>query len=222
MQIISYRTDYKYKQTQTPTGDSKEYEEKKIVPFRLFKPYASSPFIEVFQAEVAFTDAQKPTPVLASYGAGPCIILAGFSSESKAGFLAHFSCYQEVFTSYFKINRIIKSFLEDRRAHVALYLTGGIIGNEISRNTYKTIKNLYLNNNDSKISYSIQLNNPLRSNAEDSKSFSLDTRTGIISTYDPRKDNPLSFRKLTLEDIFWAQNSFENNSELKFIYPKLS
>ncbi len=64
------------------------------------------------------------------------------------------------------------------------------------------------------------LNDPLRPDEEHSKSLALDTRLGTISSYDPRRDNPVSFRKLTLEDIHWAQNSFEKNPNLKLVYPK--
>jgi hypothetical protein len=112
--------------------------------------------------------------------------------------------------------------LEDWELDTTLFLSGGIKGNSISENIFKTIKILYSSGGNSNISWSFQSNDFLNTEKDNSKSLALDTRCGKISNYDPLKDNPRSFRKLSLEDIFWAKQSFEQTPDLKLIYPRIT
>ncbi|MBX9924060.1 MAG: hypothetical protein K2Y01_08110 [Rhabdochlamydiaceae bacterium] len=197
----------------------KSTENRQILAPTFFRVFIKNPFVEVFQAEMAFSSAYDAKPILASYGAGPCIIMAGYNSKFKAGFIAHFSCYQEVICSYRKITQIIKKYFGTGNTNISLFLSGGIKGCVTSENIFRTIKSLYSLCVEPNLSFSFKSNNPLHSETEDSKSLALDTRSGEISTYDPLQDNPVSFRKLTHEDVLWAQQSFEQAPALKIIYP---
>jgi hypothetical protein len=190
-----------------------------VVLTQLF--FRSNPFAEVFQSEVGFTTALDAKPIISSYGAGPCVIVGGYNLHTKTAFLAHFSHAGEVHVGATMIMERLKALVENKQEEFLLTLKGGIIGDPISEKTMKSIATWVLSYSQPKgISFKIVSQESLKSFRDESKSLSIDTRTGAINQFDPLNDNPLFYRHLTLEDINRARISFEVMPCLTVVYPK--
>jgi hypothetical protein len=122
-------------------------------------------------------------PVVATYGAGPCVALGGYDATNKIAFVVHFSNAEEVRKSggliFYNISKLAKEKIEKP---IQLHLRGGIEGQ--SEATVEAIK-LWMNQRD---------NLPMEIASEDildsgmcfgGKSLSIDSRTGAVSEYDP-------------------------------------
>ncbi len=178
---------------------------------------------EAFQAEVVFSSSVDPKPIIASYGAGPCVIVGGYDKVHQVGFVAHFSCSGEVLAGGIKIIKKLKALIpEDRTGQFDLVLKGGIKTEEVSEKTLATISHWVGMTNElsRKCSFQVRSVESLASPREDSKSLAIDTRTGAMRDYDPLRDNPIHYRRLNQEDIKWAQRSFEVEPKLKVVYPE--
>jgi hypothetical protein len=129
--------------------------------------------ISVIQREYAITTSTSPQPVLGTFGAGPCVILALYDSKSKSAILAHID-------SRIDINSLPRLFsllsTEDTVAH----LFGGYIS---SQDMCMDIVEL-LEKNQIKI-----VNCDIARTSFDPASLAIDSRTGII--YSPVEDYQL-------------------------------
>ncbi len=175
---------------------------------------------EAIQSEVVFSQSDDDKPILATYGAGPCVIVAGYERSQKIGFVAHFSHAGEVEVGADLILDRLKRMLNEKSGNFSVFLKGGIIDDPVSENTFKAIKKWVSTTNDhaSHIALKILSSDPLNSEDEESKSLALDTRSGAIYDYNPMRDNPYYFRHLTMEDLLRTKNSFERQPSLRVAY----
>ncbi len=171
--------------------------------------------MEVFQSEIVFGSAYSAKPILASYGAGPCVILSGYDPVHKVGFLAHFSHADEVIIGAKAIYLMVQKYLKHLKTNFHITLKGGIISDPISQKTLIAIHQTITSFSHPSIAFKILSAEHLLSEESPSQSLSLDLRSGSFQAYDPLVNNPLHYRKLTVEDIFWAQHSFERSAQLK-------
>lgn len=178
--------------------------------------FAEDCIAEAFQAEAVISHANDKKPIIASYGAGPCVILGGYEPAKKIGFVIHFSHAGEVPVGIKKILDTIEKISKTRPGNLLLDLKGGIKGNPISERTLKAVHSWIQSSKN--LSLQIRTADQLESEAEDSKSLAIDTRSGATHDYDPLKDNPKRFRKLTMDDMLRAEQSYCVHAEIKIAY----
>ena len=154
---------------------------------------------EIIQTEAGITCSEEEHPVLATYGIGPCVAIAGYEPNLKIGFIAHV----DELTS--NPSQTIVGNLErvssDQNYEVTLI--GG--NEETSReNVQKIIDNFTLNNLNPQIKFEI-VDNELYEEDLNIKSIALDTRTGELYDYNPMKAGTCSSiieqRKVTNKKI---------------------
>lgn len=215
--IISYTSIDSFIKSQfKPKG---EMEKMQALFFRIISAGGQKDsIVEAFQAEVVFSHAKDPKPVIASYGAGPCIIVAGYELEARIGFVAHFSHAGEVEVGKDRIVSKLSNMLGGRAGKFDLSLKGGIIGDETSAATSKSIMK-WVSSCVMGIVLTVASSDPLINSAAESKSVLLDTRNGSMRTYSPLEDNPNHYRRLQESDFIWARDSFEKEAKLKCVYP---
>ncbi|MBS3905295.1 MAG: hypothetical protein KGZ39_08225 [Simkania sp.] len=176
-----------------------------------------NPIAEAFQAEAIVSHALDDKPIIASYGAGPCVIICGYEPDQKVGFIAHFSHFGEVSPGTQVITTVVKRFLKHSLGNFIVDLKGGITSHPISAKIFDAIKIWTKTSKD--ISLQIRSSDPLESANDASRSIALDTRNGMIKDYDPLRDNPKNYRRLTTEDIHWARRSFDVLPQIKLVHP---
>jgi phosphotransferase system HPr-like phosphotransfer protein len=125
----------------------------------------------ILQHEVAITNSNSQKPILGSYGAGPCIIVAAYNVCTTQTILAHI----DSLTSASSINAIFKQLQakEDEEIHVHIYGGDEV---EISKKVAKTIINIINSQNNTEI---ISAN---VCNGGRPKRFAIDSRSGEIFT----------------------------------------
>ena len=175
---------------------------------------------EAFQAEVVFSHANDDKPILASYGAGPCVIACGYEPNHRVGFMAHFSHNGEVSNGTLIIVSHLHKILRGKSGKFHLNLRGGIPTNPNSKKILSAIEKLvqWAKSSPFKISFEVHSIKTLGGETDNSESLALDTRNGMMAEYDPLKNNPHNYRKLTREDMIWAQKSYEEAPRLKISY----
>lgn len=175
--------------------------------------------LEAFQSEVAFVKSDSTKPIVASYGAGPCIIVG--ASQCNTGFIAHFSHAEEVTVGLPAVEKFLQENLPKKKAShpIRLHLRGGVKRNPISEGIYKKIVQYVKQYCGSNLFFQIDSCDFLKSDADGSKSLYIDSRNGAMGPYDPLRDNPKYYRKLTVQDIQFAQESFEKKASVRLIYP---
>lgn len=138
---------------------------------------------EALQAEAAFTTATDKKPIVATYGAGPCVALGGYDATNKIAFMVHFSNAGEVRKSggliFYNIGELAKEKIEKP---IQLHLRGGMKGQ--SEATIEAIK-LWMEQRDD-LPMEISTQDILASGMVwGGKSLLIDSRTGEVSEYDP-------------------------------------
>jgi len=162
--------------------------------------------VVVLQNEFAITHAEDKMPVLASYGAGPCIIVAIYDSKNKVAIMAH--CDE---TSDINNLQEIVSLLSlpNTQAHLYGYEVESDSAN--LRNCYEIVK--FLETNKIKISNA----DILRSKGSPDASLAIDARTGVITS-------PINSSHLNITE---AENSridkleFECNKQFVILQTRL-
>ncbi len=195
------------------------YQETETKLSRLISAYLNL-FAEAFQSELVFTSAESCKPIVASYGAGPCVIMG--AAIQKVGFTAHFSHEGEVSVAWPILMDFLQRTLskEKKKNTIDLHLRGGIKNNPTSQKIIQNIEQYAAITNSLLKLFYFKICSLKLLNTEDapSESLSIDTRNGSLSTYDPLVDNPSHYRKLTPEDIELARKSFEENQSIKVVY----
>lgn len=168
---------------------------------------------EALQAEAAFTTSTDKKPIVATYGAGPCVALGGYDATNKIAFVVHFSNAGEVRKSggviFYNIARLVKTKIE---APIQLHLRGGIKGQ--SEAIIKAIK-IWMRQRDDL---------PMKIASQDildswmsfgGKSLSIDSRNGKVSDYDPMA-NP-THRELDDMTVMMAiMSAYEPNIKVAY------
>jgi hypothetical protein len=151
-------------------------------PAATYNKFKGDEIAEALQAEAAFTIATDKKPIVATYGAGPCIALGGFDATNKIAFIVHFSNAGEVKKSggliFYNISMLVK---EKITKPIQLHLRGGIEGT--SEATVNAIK----------VWMRQRVDLPMEVASEDilakslkRKSLSIDSRNGEVAEYDPQ------------------------------------
>lgn len=150
---------------------------------------------EVLQAEAGFTIATDKKPILATYGCRPCVALGGYDQTNKIAFVVHFSNADELRNGggliFYNIAKLAK---EKITTPIQLHLRGGIEG--ISEPIIEAIKSWMTFRKD--LPMEIASKDILNSDI-DTKSLLIDSRTGVVSDYDPNTNS--KSRGLSTYDI---------------------
>lgn len=175
---------------------------------------------EAFQSEVVLSSCSDPKPVIATYGAGPCVIIGGYEPRQKIGFIAHISHGGEVAEYGHKMIHTLSRYV-DQKSKFKIVLKGGIESNPDSWKTFAEIAHWIRTTNETqkKIELEVVQIDPLKSENDPSKSLLIDTRDGLHREYDPLRDNPVHYRRLTMKDILHAQQSYEVRPRLRIAHP---
>lgn len=152
-----------------------------------YKKLNGDEIAEALQSEVAFTIATDKKPIVATYGAASCVALGGYDETNKIAFVVHFSNKQEVIQCggviFYNISKLAKEKLEKP---IQLHLRGGM--QDLSETIVEAIKVWMRQRDDLPMEIASEdiLDN---TDLSESKSLAIDSRTGEVSTYDP-KTNP--------------------------------
>ena len=211
--ITPYDSTYDNWEAYNSTSDvwaAYELEAYNSIPDMPLSPVSSSKQLngdeiaEALQAEAAFTIATDKKPIVASYGAGPCVIAGGYDATNKTAFIVHFSNAEEVkkfgcgLISY-NISKLANKKIEKP---IQLHLRGGIEGE--SEATVKAIKFWMKQRSD--LPMEIASEDILAKGMSfEAKSLSIDSRNGEVAEYDPMA-NP-RHRDMTPSDILFAIGS---------------
>ncbi|MGC1853947.1 MAG: hypothetical protein WA659_01015 [Candidatus Aquirickettsiella sp.] len=125
----------------------------------------------VLQHEVAITNSKSKKPILGSYGARPCVIVALYNPSTKEAVLAHI----DALTTLFSLNQYFTKLSSNAENgdKIQVHLSGG--DNSSKKKTTALIKEINDCNDTEIISANI-------CNGNDSKSLAIDSRTGEIFT----------------------------------------
>lgn len=169
---------------------------------------------ETLQAEASFTIATDKKPILATYGCGPCVALGGYDATNKIAFIVHFSNAREVRESgsliFYNITKLVK---KEIATPIQLHLRGGIEGR--SEPIVEAIKNWMKQKKD--LPMEIASEEILLRDMGNSKSLSIDSRTGEVSEYNPL-DNPKSRSDLDVRASLMRALSSPYNPEIHLAY----
>jgi hypothetical protein len=139
---------------------------------------------EALQSELAVTIATDKKPIVASYGAGPCVIVGGYESINKIAFVVHFSNAREIRKDggeiFYSISKWAKASIT---TPIQIHLRGGKKGSETSEATIKAIRVWMTQRKD--LPMEIASEDILDNGCRGSKSLSIDSRNGTVSKYDP-------------------------------------
>lgn len=153
--------------------------------------------------EAVFTNAFDPKPVAATDSLATCVGIAGYESTSHSGFLIHIATEVELEASKEMLTEKIIQVSSHLQNPIQVYLRGGIKGlseplvlaiekwmNDITEKGYPMI-----------ISNKEVLQEGLfnSSGIPNTMSMSLDTRNGLLNSYDA-STNPYAKRKIQLEN----------------------
>jgi hypothetical protein len=165
---------------------------------------------EILQAEAGVTIATDKKPIIATYGAGPCVAVGGYEATNKIAFIVHFSNAGEVRNSggmiFYNIAKLAKEKIEKP---IQLHLKGGIKG--MSEATVEAIKMWMRQRED--LPMEIATQDILK--IGDGESLLIDSRTGEVSDYNPLA-NPKSRKTSEQEAIVALMSTFEPNITLAY------
>lgn len=131
-----------------------------------FIDFEPSLAVGVLQGEYAITTSESEQPVLGTYGAGPCLIVAIYDSNSRTAFLTHIDTLSDLQS----LKYIIKSFDSQ---HSTVHLFGG--DNSSAEMVMDVVEILE--------SMNFQLHNTdIVRDSFESASMAIDARTGKIFT----------------------------------------
>ncbi len=169
---------------------------------------------EIFMSEAGFTSSTDKKPILATYGCGPCVALAGYDSTNKAAFLTHFTTLDEVTNSGPLILQTIRELAKEKiQAPIQLHLRGG--SEFSSEKLIDSIKKWVNSSKDLPMQIASE-----KTLSNEPESLSIDSRTGEVSEYDP-KANP-QHKKTSLADIVAVWKNCLNPT-IKVVYrPSIS
>lgn len=157
---------------------------------------------ETLLAEASFTIATDKKPIVATWGCGPCVALGGYDATNKIAFIVHFSNQEEVIKSGDLIfSNIAKLVKEKITTPIQLHLRGGI--EDESEPIIEAIKMWMKQREDLPMEIASE---DVLDRGPDSKSLSVDSRTGEVSEYNPM-DNPKSRGMSDLEIISAIMNA---------------
>lgn len=122
------------------------------------------------QHGVGYTDATSAKPILGSYGAGPCLIVAVYNPETKTAALSHV----DELTLLHSITDIFYQLGKNSKEKLQVHLAGG---DESSRNMVTEIINIISHTPNAEIISSDVLNP-----GGGSKQLAIDARTGEVFT----------------------------------------
>jgi hypothetical protein len=135
-----------------------------------FKSYEA---VTVLQHEYAVTKADYSQPVLGTFGAGPCVILALYDHENKTAVLAHI----DALTDIDSLQRLFSSI--SKESTVAHLAGGDFSSQEMCMDIIELLEK-----NNIKI-----VNSDIARSSFDSASFAIDARTGKV--YSPVRHDQL-------------------------------
>lgn len=164
--------------------------------------FASQEAQGVLQHDIAITNSQSEKPVLGTYGAGPCIIVAAYNFSTQQGFLSHVDSLTETPC----LRQYLQRISGNQSDEIQVHLHGG---DNSSREQAAGIVDFLRSQPNIKI-VSANLCEGL-----ESKSLALDTRTGEIFTdfapsqLETGKDDEIKIRML-------AMNTRESPLNLSF------
>lgn len=137
---------------------------------------------DVWQAEVGITNSTDSSPILGTDGLGPCIGVAGWDPNKKIGFLAHFHSEEQIQKCFNKIFSALKSCLNSsEKSYFEVAIVGG--ENDIDASyddRHDMIKAELLK--DEEIKCRVVYEDIART-GDSTRSLLIDTRNGIISSY---------------------------------------
>jgi len=146
---------------------------------------AAGKIVNVFQSEVAFTNASDNKPLVGTFGCAPCVAFGGYEEANKLAFVAHISKVEEVFlTCSLLFSHISQLTEKEIREPIKLYLRGGLAGSQYpSYAIIQTIKNLVQNTN----VFPMEIVSEERTLLSEftGESLLIDSRTGDVRSYCP-------------------------------------
>lgn len=156
---------------------------------------------EIYQRQGVFSSGESKSPIIATYGAGPCVIVEGYSNEFKRGFLIHWDYLTDkklgeknnlywipkslTHIGYFGTKDITKKVEYKIRILQGTNFPGIL-------NPIKNYFNVMNSFKDKKISFKI-IQERIGGKPAQGENIALDLRNGETFSYDPF-DNPLSKR----------------------------
>jgi len=177
------------------------------------------PIATVLQSEAAFTVATAAKPILATYGCGPCVAVAGYDPTNKMAFLVHVASPNEVAVCGNHIWSNISQFMRKQiEKPIQIHLVGGhTCAPNLSKITVQYIKSWMRAKKD--LPMTLVSQDILSSDRESSKSLWIDSRDGTTGQYCPRQDpHP---RKITKADYAAASASvFHPKITIAYMAPR--
>jgi hypothetical protein len=166
---------------------------------------------EALQSEAAFTIASDKKPIVATYGCGPCVAVGGYDSTNNMAFIVHFAAAREVKQAsellLYNISKLAKKKIE---RPIQIHLRGCIKGK--SEGTIEAIKMWMGYCEDLPMVITTE---DILDYGMDSKSLSIDSRTGAVGDYSPLA-NP-HHRIIGLEDhVFAISSSIKPNIRVAY------
>jgi len=140
--------------------------------------------VDVSMNQQAVTRATDEKPVLATFGLGPCVALVGYEPSAKVGFLTHYSAGTEVDGSFPNLLATLYriGLSHDSPTRFDVRLIGGwegdvdkLIGELKTRVRHGT-------------SFKMEIVEEDTGYVADGRSVALDTRTGELFSYNPKKN----------------------------------
>jgi len=128
--------------------------------------------IAVNQHDVAYTNSDSVRPILASSGAGPCVIMAVYNPKTKTAALTHI----DIGTKMSSVREIFDELRSDGNDPLEIHLGGGNRSKASKRMLTRLIKEV-----DKQANVEIKSANLLDENIE-ANDLAIDTRTGEIFT----------------------------------------
>ncbi len=126
---------------------------------------------EVLMTEGVITESSSERPVLATYGAGPCVIVGGYNKKNSRAFLTHFTANNSI-DSLNSIVYQMKQWGDD----LEIVVVGGSQDIKKKIEILKKLKQIEdLNNKSGKIDIKLA----------ESTSLAVDSRTGKFTSYNP-------------------------------------
>lgn len=175
-----------------------------IVSFCLSKNINGGEIAEALQSEAVFNQANDEKYIVTTYGCGPCVAVGGYDETNKIAFVVHFANAGEVKKCggiiFYNILRLVLKPLEQP---IKLYIRGGEDGISESENIREAIRVWMRQRED--LLMKIVLD---EKNDQESKSLSINSRTGEVGDYDPKK-NPYARKIGQDEEMRAILSSFQ-------------
>lgn len=200
------------------SSDPKSQKLAPLLPFQNTTPVSSlsrldgDKIAEALQSEAAVTIATDPKPIVATYGCGPCVAIGGFDPTNKIAFVVHFANAGEVRKSggliFYNISKLVKNPIT---TPIQLHLRGGIEGQ--SEAIIEAIKMWMRQKED--LPMEIVSEDVLGNGLDGGKSLSIDSRTGVVSSYNPLA-NPKHREMSELDAMSAMMNAYDPQIKLAY------